>query len=101
MTIIITHIHTDRPKVPPRPLQLQKKDYETQRSTDHIYQPYPKPQAHPMMSKKSLSQGDSVDNETFVPVGGVGARPPRVHLYEEIKPQLIYVDVDVSSRKVV
>ena len=42
-----------------------------------------------------------MEDDTFVPVVGGGVRPPRVHLYEEIKPQLIYVDVDVSSRQVV
>lgn len=48
---------------------------------------------------KSRSQGDSIDrdSEGIVPgeTSGGYSRPPRVHQYEEIKPQIIYADLDL------
>ncbi len=53
---------------------------------------------------KSRSQGDSIDKNdvrlVFSPHGSTDAyrRPPRVHLYEEIRPKLVYADIDLVRR---
>ena len=46
-----------------------------------------------VMMQKSHSQGDSID---LVLGGRSGSyqRPPRVHQYEEIRPKLVYADID-------
>jgi len=79
------------PRPPPRysPLLPLKRDYVTQRSNEGLDR-----YRHPMLGKKSLSQGDSIDQD----------EPPKPaqrpsHLYEEIKPKLIYVDVDLTHRR--
>lgn len=53
---------------------------------------------------KSRSQGDSLDDGSIqlvlAPQGsGDGyRRSPRVHLYEEIRPKLVYADIDHINR---
>ena len=87
---------TAPPTLPPRPSPLYtvKKDYVTQRSTEGLAHSH-----HPRMEKKSLSQGDDMEDESRRPshLHKERGRPP--HLYEEIKPKLIYVDVDLSHRR--
>ena len=50
---------------------------------------------------KSKSQGDSIDDDS--PVDGTTTsshtRPPRYHFYEEIKPKLTYVDIDLAQNR--
>lgn len=45
-------------------------------------------------------QGDSLDFDGNVTVSSASyVRPPRVHQYEEIKPKLVYVDLDLDLGK--
>lgn len=45
-------------------------------------------------------QGDSLDFDGNVTVSSASyVRPPRVHQYEEIKPKLVYVDLDLDLSK--
>ena len=51
---------------------------------------------------KSHSQGDGIDNDDsslFVPGGHGSTRPVRVHYYEEVKPKLTYVDIDLARNR--
>lgn len=45
-------------------------------------------------------QGDSIDTDGKVTVPSASyVRPPRVHQYEEIKPKLVYADLDLDLGK--
>lgn len=67
----------------------------TQRSTEGLSR-------HPLIGKKSLSQGDSIEDVEGLydlPRTKPSPAPRQKHLYETIKPKLIYVDVDLSHRR--
>ena len=54
------------------------------------------------MMQKSYSQGDSLDMDDAGSSGGSGEgyqRRRRVHHYEEIKPRIVYADIDLTPQR--
>lgn len=90
-----TFVHTDLPKPPPKLREFPPFDGSHSKTVSATGL------TARMKMMKSKSQGDSIDDDS--PVDGTTTsshtRPPRYHFYEEIKPKLTYVDIDLAQNR--